>query len=147
MGDVVELVVTKGKTVKAPDREEWFRVEYSVKATVSCTEESHIAKAQLDAIVDAWLTNALPIKGEAAPTQEPLPGKKQAEKPKWDPAKINWTETQGTSGPYQRSEDVNSLDFKEMLKDLTAHNGKLSREGYFYWTFKNGSTVGRKKRS
>jgi len=146
MGDVVELVVTKGKTVKAPDREEWFRVEYSVKATVGCTEESHVAKAQLDAIVDAWLANALPGKGEAMPTQEPLQGEKQAEKPKWDPANIKWTETQGTSGPFQRSEDVNSLDFKEMLKDLAAHNGKLSRDGYFYWVFRSGSIVGRKKR-
>jgi hypothetical protein len=132
--------------VKAPDREEWFRVEYSVKATVNCTEESHVAKAQLDAIVDAWLANALPVKREATPAQEPLQGEKQAEKPKWNPAKIKWTETQGASGPYQRSEDVNSLDFKEMVKDLAAHNGRLNRDGCFYWVFKNGATVGRKKR-
>jgi hypothetical protein len=130
--------------VKAPDREEWFRVEYSVKATVNCTEESHVAKAQLDAIVDAWLANALP--GKAAPSQEPLPTEEQAEKPKWNPAKIKWTEKQGASGPYERSEDVNSLDFKQMLKDLAAHKGRITRNGYFYWVFKNGSTVGRKKR-
>jgi len=146
MGDVVELVVTKGKTVKAQDREEWFRVEYSVKASVSCTEEIHVAKAQLDAIVDEWLANALPVKGEAVPTQKPLQGEKQAEKPKWNPAKIKWIETQGTSGPYQRSEDVNSLDFKEMLKDLGSHGGRMTHDGFFYWIFKNGTTVGRKKR-
>ncbi|MCL6579426.1 MAG: hypothetical protein K6T73_08595 [Candidatus Bathyarchaeota archaeon] len=146
MGDIVELVVTKGKTVKAPDREEWLRVEYSVKATVSCTEECHVAKAQLDAIVDVWLANASPSKGEVARTQDPLQGKKQAEKPKWNPAKINWTETQGSSGPYQRSEDVNSLDFKEMLKDLTNHGGRMTCDGYFYWVFRSGSVVGRKKR-
>jgi hypothetical protein len=64
----------------------------------------------------------------------------------WDPSKIRWQQTQGSSGPYEKSEDVNSLNFKTMLKDLATHEGRLSRDGYFYWLFKNGSTVGRKKR-
>lgn len=64
----------------------------------------------------------------------------------WDPEKIKWTDAEGTKGPYQRSEDVNSLDFKAMLKDLASHGGRITRNGYFYWTFQNGSTVGRKKR-
>jgi hypothetical protein len=34
-----------------------------------------------------------------------------------------------------------------MLKDLQAHNGKLTKEGWFYWVFQNGTTVGRKKRN
>lgn len=63
-----------------------------------------------------------------------------------DPNKIKWEQTEGSSGPYERSEDVNSTDFKAMLKDLAAHQGKLTRDGFFYWTFKNGATVGRKKR-
>jgi len=96
--------------------------------------------------VDAWLANALPDKSEIMPAQKPLLKEKQAEKPLWNPANIKWTEAQGTSGLYERSEDVNSLDFKQMLKDLAAHNGRLTRDGYFYWTFKNGSTIGRKKR-
>jgi len=37
-------------------------------------------------------------------------------------------------------------EFKAMLKDLAAHGDKMNREGYFYWLFKNGATVGRKKR-
>ena len=63
----------------------------------------------------------------------------------WNPAAIKWEQAQGTSGPYERSEDVNSLDFKALLKDLAAHQGKLTRDSYFYWTFQNGATVGRKK--
>ena len=66
--------------------------------------------------------------------------------PLWDSTKINWEQTEGSSGPYERSEDVNNLDFKAMLKDIAAHQGKLTRDGYFYWIFKNGVTVGRKKR-
>lgn len=64
----------------------------------------------------------------------------------WAPNKIKWENAEGSSGPYERSEDVNSTDFKAMLKDLAAHQGKLSRDGYFYWTFQNGATVGRKIR-
>jgi hypothetical protein len=69
------------------------------------------------------------------------------EEEKWDPAKIQWTKTEGTKGPYERSEDTNSPDFKTLMKQLTQHNGKLSNNGYFYWLFQNGFTVGRKKRA
>lgn len=65
----------------------------------------------------------------------------------WDPQKIKWTVAQGARGLYQKSQDMNSLGFKALLKDLAAHKGKLARDGYFYWTFTNGATVGRKKRS
>lgn len=64
----------------------------------------------------------------------------------WDPAKIQWTMTEGSKGPYERSEDKNNPDFRLLVKQLTRHEGKLSSDGYFYWLFKNGSTVGRKKR-
>lgn len=67
--------------------------------------------------------------------------------PEWDPDKIVWTQAEGPSGPYERSEDVNNLEFKAMLKDLAAHNGKMRRGPYFYWTFQNGHTVGRKKKA
>ena len=64
----------------------------------------------------------------------------------WDPSKIKWTQTQGTRGPFEKSEDVDNPNFKAMLKDLSAHKGRMNREGHFYWTFPNGATVGRKKR-
>ncbi len=67
-------------------------------------------------------------------------------KSKWDPDRIMWEQAEGQSGPYERSEDVNNPEFKALLKDLSAHGGRLTRNGYFYWTFRNGSTVGRKKR-
>lgn len=61
----------------------------------------------------------------------------------WNPDKIKWQQDTGFKGPYEKSDDVNSLDFKAMLKDLQEHRGKLNRDGRFYWTFKSGSTVGR----
>jgi len=64
----------------------------------------------------------------------------------WDPNAIHWQEAQGTSGPYERSTATDNPDFQLMLKDLQAHNGKRTRNGYFYWLFQDGTTVGRKKR-
>ena len=64
---------------------------------------------------------------------------------KWEPDKIRWEQATGASGAYERSDNVNNPEFKVMLKDLAAHNGKTTREGWFYWIFGNGSTVGRKK--
>jgi hypothetical protein len=63
----------------------------------------------------------------------------------WDPEKIKWQETAGPSGPFQKSDDVNNPEFKVMLKDLQAHKGKMTKNGWFYWVFKNGATVGRKR--
>lgn len=63
----------------------------------------------------------------------------------WDAQKIKWDKAEGTKGPYERSEDVDNPEFKTMLADLVAHNGRMRHEGFFYWTFQNGHTVGRKK--
>jgi hypothetical protein len=46
----------------------------------------------------------------------------------WDPERIKWHETTGPSGPFQKSDDANNPEFKAMLKDLQAHNGKMTRE-------------------
>lgn len=63
----------------------------------------------------------------------------------WDPAKIKWVNDEGFKGPYEKTEDYTSPDYKAMHADLQAHKGKLTRDGYFYWTFENGATVGRKQ--
>jgi hypothetical protein len=64
----------------------------------------------------------------------------------WNPNDIRWTDATGNKGSYEKSEDYNSLDHKALIKDLASHQGKLSREGFFYWLFENGSTIGRKKK-
>jgi len=65
----------------------------------------------------------------------------------WNPGNIQWEESEGSKGKYERSEDINNLQFKLMLKNLQEHKGKLFRDGFFYWVFRNGATVGRKKQS
>lgn len=64
----------------------------------------------------------------------------------WNPDAIKWEKAQSSRGEFERSGDVNNPEFKAMLKDLAQHNGKLTRDGMFYWVYKNGSVVGRKRR-
>lgn len=64
----------------------------------------------------------------------------------WSPSKIRWEAAEGSAGAYERSEDVNNAEFKKMIRDLQAHGGKMVHDGFFYWTFRNGSIVGRKQR-
>jgi hypothetical protein len=64
----------------------------------------------------------------------------------WNPDAIKWEKASGLKGEFEKSEDVNNPEFKAMLKDLAEHKGKLSRDGFFYWVYRNGSTVGRKPR-
>lgn len=66
---------------------------------------------------------------------------------KWNPDAIKWEKAQGARGEFEKSEDVNNPEFKKMLKDLAEHGGRLTRDGWFYWIYRNGSTVGRKPKS
>jgi len=59
---------------------------------------------------------------------------------------IKWEKAQGASGEYERCEDVNSPDFKALLRDVQAHGGKMTVGNYFVWCFRNGSVLGRKLR-
>jgi hypothetical protein len=72
-------------------------------------------------------------------------------KSSWSPETIKWSQAQGTKGPYERypaeNEKAESTeDYRNILEDLKTHNGKMTKNGYFYWVFTDGATVGRKKR-
>jgi hypothetical protein len=133
---VTRLTVGKGKTTGNEKESVWTRQYYEVEATIE--DEHHIesAKESIETLLDTWL------KGELINKPQP-PLKKEAKN--YDIEKIAWTDAEGSSGPYQRSEDVNSLDFKTLLKDLQEHGGKFRKNGYFLWVFRNGATIGRKK--
>jgi len=69
----------------------------------------------------------------------------------WNPEKIKWVQAEGSKGTYQRypaqdEKAESTSDFWNMLADLRAHKGKLTRDGLFYWLFSDGATVGRKKK-
>jgi hypothetical protein len=64
----------------------------------------------------------------------------------WDPTNIGWVQAEGSRGLYEKALQPENDDFGAMLQDLKAHNGKLTRDSYFYWIFKDRETVGRKKK-
>lgn len=57
MGKVEQITVTKGKTIKASDRDEWNKVEYSINAAVDDQSDLQAAKAALEGLIDGWLTS------------------------------------------------------------------------------------------
>lgn len=65
----------------------------------------------------------------------------------WNPKNIKWDKTEGPKGPYERGSPEQSENYRNMLKDLEAHKGKLTKDGYFYWLFNDNETVGRKQRN
>ena len=64
----------------------------------------------------------------------------------YDIDRIKWEPAEGSSGAYERSEDLDNPHFKALLKDVQRHGGKMSVGGYFVWSFKNGTVLGRKPR-
>jgi len=71
MGKISEITVTKGKTVKAGDREEWLRLEYSVKAVVEDDAEAQVAKATIEGLIDGWLSNVTSSQQPQVQTPQP----------------------------------------------------------------------------
>jgi hypothetical protein len=108
-------------------------------------QEAHLVSEQEALEILAGFANALEaaavnVKRQIAELQE-----KSQKEPIWNPEEIKWEPAEGSKGPFERSEDINSADFKVMLKDIQQHKGKLSRGGYYYWAFTGGAIVGRKK--
>jgi hypothetical protein len=128
---VSKITVGKGRTVSDEKQGTWIRQYYEAEVTISDESQIELAKNSVEALLDMWL------RGESLV---------QPEKWTYDMSKIRWEQAHGSSGPYERSEDVNSRDFKALLKDVQAHGGKMTIGDYFVWAFKNGATLGRKKR-
>lgn len=126
---VRRLVVGKGKTTSDEKAGEWIKNYYELELEIPDEHELSIAKENAEGLLNAWL-------GIAEQSTKAFT---------WDPSKIKWVQTEGVSGPYERAEDADSLDFKNLLKDLSAHNGKFMRNGFFYWKFSRSPVVGRKK--
>lgn len=92
------------------------------------------------------LRDAAQMMADAANEQLERLAPKETEELKWDPSKIQFKAANGARGPFERADPESTLHFKNMLQDLKNHDGKLSREGYFYWLFTDLATVGRKKK-
>ena len=62
----------------------------------------------------------------------------------WNVSGIGWNEASGTKGSYLKATKQTGQDYTNMLADLKGHDGKLTKNGEFYWLFSDNETVGRK---
>jgi len=63
----------------------------------------------------------------------------------FDASKIHWQDRENAKGPFQVSNDFDSLDHKALLKFLNElAGGCVSSEGWFYWVYQAGDRIGRK---
>jgi hypothetical protein len=67
----------------------------------------------------------------------------------YNPEKLNWIRTEGQKGPYERypafqQKPQPTADYVNLITDLKNHEGKLVRNGLFYWLWKDETTIGRK---
>lgn len=60
-----------------------------------------------------------------------------------DTTQITWTKTNGPNGEYEKAEYQNTPEFYELQRKIDDKQGKLNENGFFYWTFQDGS-IGRK---
>ena len=128
---VTKLTVGKGRTVGDEKAGEWTKKYFEIEAVIEDEHVLEMAKGSLEALLDSW------VSGKSL-TQE--------DKPKYDLSKIRWESAEGTRGPYEKSVDVDGVDFKNLMKDVQEHGGKMSVGEFFVWAFQNGATLGRKKR-
>lgn len=75
------------------------------------------------------------------------------EKSSYNPENLKWTRTDGPNGPYEVFPDFDTGEndipkdltaYDSLIKDLKNHDGKLNRNGLFYWLFNNSFRIGRK---
>jgi hypothetical protein len=129
---VRKLVVGKGRTLSNEEKGEWLKEYCELEIDIPDEHDLSAAKENADCLLNEWLGIAQPA------------GVQKKQEKAWNPDAIKWEKAQGSKGEYEKSEDVNSLDFKNLIKDLNAHGGKLYQDGWFMWLYKNGATVGRK---
>lgn len=71
----------------------------------------------------------------------------QEMQPHYDINKIKIERTEGPNGFYHKATYQNNHDnpyYELLLKDLKAHSGKLTKDGFFVWLFNDNTTIGMK---
>lgn len=75
---------------------------------------------------------------------------KSMEPVNYDEEKITWIQKTGSRGVFELADPKTEgakPDFKALLSDLKAHNGKFQHRGKFYWIFMDSASIGRKPAS
>jgi|GEM_PF-3412934 len=144
MGEIIEIQVAKGLTKQLGDKD-WQRIEYTLKAKLDSSEETNIAKAQLEAIVDSWLQQAFQQKQQPAKEAKPSVDAEHAEVYE----KLNWENRTGNKGAFQllRKDNCNDLQLWNHLENMLKQNkGNLGIGNFHYWLGQEGFIFRRVKK-
>lgn len=129
---VKRIKVSKGLSVQRDKN--WERYELGYEIEGSFEDETQIDTLENNALghIEERLRKWTEKKTET--TAEPF-----------DINKIEWHETQGKSGPFQRSVDRSNPHFKNCVNLLAlSEKRSLVIDGYYVWLFKDNRTLGRK---
>jgi len=133
------LTVGKGKTTTNEKQTEWTRQYYEAEVLIEDESQIELARGSVEALLDAWLS------GSASAVAEPKA--KGSTRLPFDVSKITWQDRENEKGKFQVSEDYDNPEHKALLKFLNEHvGGCINSEGWFYWVYKAGDKIGRKKR-
>lgn len=82
-----------------------------------------------DKIVEALELFVSALENAVAVLKQNLPMKEQdnSKLRSWSPEKVKWVEAEGYRGPYERADPQSADDYKLLLSDLKAHDGKTQR--------------------
>jgi hypothetical protein len=75
---------------------------------------------------------------EAALPQALPPAKEQQKK------SGPWQVQKGKNGPFELRTDIDSNDYLTLRDEIAKSQGKLAKEGFFYWIMQNQNGIGRK---
>jgi len=75
---------------------------------------------------------------EPAPPQTLPPAKEQQKKTS------PWQQQEGKKGIFELRTDVDTNEYLTLRDEILKENGKLAKEGFFYWIMQNQNGIGRK---
>ena len=95
----------------------------------------------------ARLRDAFTMAADALQTELESEAPKGKEDVAADLTGIVWEKAIGPKGAYEKTDDTNNIAYKQLLKAVQEHQGKLTADGYFVWVFDNGHTIGRRPKN
>jgi hypothetical protein len=134
---ISKMTIGKGKTTTDEKQTQWTRQYYEAEVIIEDESQIELARGSVEALLDAWLSGKSIVEEPKVKGSTKLP---------FDASKIPWIDRENEKGKFQVSEDYGNPDHKALLKFLNEAGGCVASEGWFYWIFRNGSTVGRKLR-
>lgn len=144
---VTKVTVGKGITRTTEKDGEWKKKQIEIEAEIQDEKNLQYATDMLSSFADMFLRGESindPIElvqtNEIKPLEKTVPTKPTI-------GYLEWKKATGPKGEYEFCEESANLKFIALKRDLEAHFGKITSEGYFYFLMvkRNPPAIGRKR--